>query len=515
MTRKLACFALLFSIAAMAQTTGKPQYRSNDVTKFNLHTKCGADDMALPSAPVLQRGPAPTTKPNEPAPANGSQINPSFSAPAVPQSQGQPMPSSPAQTMPAGPSRSLTIKDAEQIALKNNPQISVARLTALASRQVTRETRSALWPTAVADITGVDSNDRRLAAGSLNNPIIFEHAAAGATVSQLITDFGRTANLVSSANLNAKSEDENAIATEEQIRLETDRAFYNALQAHSLTTVAQQTVNARQTVADQIQALYKSKLKSELDLSFAKVNLAQAKLLLLDAQNNENASNAALAAVLGFANLENFLLVEDTTPLTSPPANIDDLLSRAFANRPELLALSYQYQAARKFQTAERDLRFPTIRALGAIGDVPAGNASVAPYPYAFDNWYGAVGANISVPIFNGFLYSARAREAELRAQATNERLRDMRDRISRDVRTSWLNASTAYNRLAVAQQLLQQSSLALNLAQTRYQLGLGSIVELSQAQLQQTQAEIGNAQAGYDYRLATAVLRFEIAATP
>jgi len=61
-----------------------------------------------------------------------------------------------------------------------------------------------------------------------------------------------------------------------------------------------------------------------------------------------------------------------------------------------------------------------------------------------------------------------------------------------------------------VTKQLLEQAQLALELAQTRYKLGLSSIVELSQAQLQATQAEIGNAQAGYDYRLAQAVLQFE-----
>lgn len=155
------------------------------------------------------------------------------------------------------------------------------------------------------------------------------------------------------------------------------------------------------------------------------------------------------------------------------------------------------------------------MRALGAIGDVPAGNPALAPRGPALDNWYGAVGANIEIPIFNGFLYSARAREANLRTQAADERLCDMRDRISRDVRTSWLNSNTAYNRLAVSQQLLDQSNLALDLAQTRYKLGLASIVELSQAQLQQTQAEIGKVQAGYDYRLAQAVLRYEIAGTP
>jgi outer membrane protein len=116
----------------------------------------------------------------------------------------------------------------------------------------------------------------------------------------------------------------------------------------------------------------------------------------------------------------------------------------------------------------------------------------------------------MDIPIFNGFLYSARAREANLRAQAAHDRLLDLRNRISRDVRTSWLNATTAYSRLSVTQQLMDQANLALDLAQTRYNLGLGSIVELSQAQLQQTQATISNAQAGYDYRLALSVLRYQ-----
>ena len=116
----------------------------------------------------------------------------------------------------------------------------------------------------------------------------------------------------------------------------------------------------------------------------------------------------------------------------------------------------------------------------------------------------------MDIPIFNGFLYTARAHEADLRSQAVRDRLADLRNRISRDVRTSWLSANNAYQRLAVTQQLLEQAQLSLELAQARYKLGLGSIVELSQAQLQATQAEISNAQAGYDYRLAHAVLLYE-----
>jgi outer membrane protein len=410
----------------------------------------------------------------------------------------------PQSAQPPSNALSLSLKDAEAIALKNNPAISVARLTALASQQAVREVRSNLWPQAYADVTGVDSQENsRITAGGLNNPIVYERAAVGATVSQLITDFGRTTNLVSSANFTAKAENQNAMATKQQILLAVDQTFYGALQGQAVLTVAQQTVSARQTVADQVEALFKSKLKSQLDFSFANVNLAQAKLLLLDAENNENAALATLSMVLGYPREQNFQLVEDTTAIASPPGDVDDLISQALAMRPEILSLEFQHESAQKFHTAERDLLLPDIRAMGAIGDTPVRNPVLS-------NWYGAVGVNIEIPLFNGFQYTARSKEASLREQAAQDRLVELRNRISRDVRASWLNANTAYQRVSVTRQLVDQANLALDLAQTRYSLGLSSIVELSQAQLQQTQAQISNAQAGYDYRLALAVLRYQ-----
>ncbi len=419
------------------------------------------------------------------------------------QDSGASMPSQqPAGTIST--SLRLSLKDAEEIALKNNPAISVARLSALASQQVTREVRSSLWPTAVTNLTAVDANDdSRIAAGGLNNPVIFERAAAGATVSQLITDFGHTTNLIASARLHAKAEDQNAIATREQILLAVDQAFYNALQAQALLKVAEQTVNSRQLVSDQVSALAKSKLKSELDLSFANVNLSQAQLLKLDAENNAQSAMASLSAVLGYPKLQDMQLIDEAEVFAAPAEDPDALITEAFNRRPELLALGYQSESDRKFRNAEHDQYLPTISALGAIGDTPIRDSRLSP-------WYGAVGVNVQIPVFNGFLFNARTHEADLRAQATTQKMLDLRNRIARDVRSAWLDASTAYQRLSVSAQLLSQANQALDLSQTRYKLGLGSIVELSQAQLQQTQAEIGNTQAGYEYRLALSVLRFQ-----
>jgi len=401
----------------------------------------------------------------------------------------------------------LTLHDAEQLAVKNNPQISVAKLLTLAQHQLTRETRSAELPLAAANLTAVDAHEgTRITAGVLNNPSVFQRAGAGVTIGQLITDFGRTQNLVASAGLREKAQQQSELATTADVTLEVDRAFYAALSAQAELLVAQQTVNARQITADQVQALAKNKLRSDLDLSFANVNLAQAKLLLLDAQNRKDATFANLNEILGFEKQATYLLVDESgASVSKPPDNQEDLVQQALRSRPDLAAIDDQWQAQQRFARAEHELNRPSLSALGAVGGTPVRADQIT------TSWYGAAGVNMSIPIFNGFLFSGRAHEADFRATALQQQTRDLRDRIARDVRVTWLEANTAYQRVSVTAQLLQQASLALDLAQTRYNLGLSSIVELSQAQLQQTDAQIGNTNARYAYLSTLSVLRYQV----
>jgi len=430
----------------------------------------------------------------------------------APQMTPAPTASAPPQLPTTGAQRRLTVQDAEALALKNNPQISVYRLLSLASNQVTREQRAAYYPTIYGSLTAVEPKpDSRIAAGNLSNPIVYERAAGGLTLSQLITDFGRTNNLVATAALRAKAADMNSLATADQIKLTVDEAFYNALQTLALRKVAEQTVSARQLVSDQITTLFQNKLRSQLDVSFADANLAQGKLLLLDAQSNYQAALSTLSQVLGYSAQQPFDLIDTETQLQPPPDAVSQLEDEAFRNRPEIASQGYEYQASQHFQKAERDLFFPTIEAMGVVGRTPYSNMVGGVTP--FTSWYGAVGVNVNVPIFNGFLYLARSREAGLRAQAADQQLRDLKDRIANDVRTSWLNAITAYNRIAVTQQFVDQTNLAVDLSQTRYNLGLSSIVELSQSELQQTEAQIQFAAAKYQYRIAQSLLRFQVAA--
>ncbi|MGA7850021.1 MAG: TolC family protein [Terriglobales bacterium] len=427
-------------------------------------------------------------------------------------------PTPPAGQAPGGP-MSLTRVQAELVAIKNNPRISVGRLLALAQHQVYRETRSAELPNFNGAMTAVDANEgSRIGVGALNAPRLLEHAGAGVTLSQLITDFGRTVNLVSSSKLLEKAQNANALATTEDIVLATDQAFYNALQAEALLKVAQQTVTTRGSVEHQIDELTKSKLKSTLDLAFAQVNLSQAKLLQLDAQNNVDSTIATLTAVLGFDKELRYELSDEDTQPPPPPPDVDVLINTALQQRPDLQALTYDQQAAEKFRRAQRDQLFPTISTLGIAGVTPVRPdcTSAGCFPnYFISSWYGAIGVNMSIPIFNGFLFTAQASEANYRAKAAAESTRDLRDRVVRDVRMAWLSTNTAFRRVDVAAELAKEADLGLTLAQSRYQLGLGSIVELSQAQLQQTDAAIGYVNAQYQYRLSLSTLNFEIGVKP
>jgi len=401
--------------------------------------------------------------------------------------------------------RLLSLADAEVIAVKNNPLITIGRLRAFISQQYVRESRSALMPNAYLSLTAVDANPgSRLAAGFLNNPILFPRAAEGASVSQLVTDFGRTTNLVSSSEYGAKAEDQNAAATRADILLAVDQAFYHALDTKALMRVAEDTVQARQTLVDKVQALTDAKLKSELDLSFAKVELARAKLLLIESRNDYQGALAALSAILGYPDQQALQLAEEAGPSVPPSVDVAPLIQEALQQRPEIKALQFEVESAHKFSSAEHDLWRPTVNALGVVGEAPVRDDHIP-------NWYGAVGVSVNIPVFNGFLYNARAKAADLQAEADRQRLRDLQDNIARDVRNAWQDSNRAYERLSVTRQLREQASLAMDLAQARYNLGLGSIVEFTQAELQKTEADIADTDANYQYRLAQLTLAFTI----
>jgi outer membrane protein len=434
--------------------------------------------------------------------------------PDAPQIQDQMQKENPGSSLdtPAGAAgEPLTRQQAEQLALKNNPRVSVTALLALAQKQVVRETRSALLPALNGNLTGVDAAEgSRISAGSLTASRLLYHAGAGLDLSQLITDFGHTNNLVASSKLQAKAAEQNAQATREDIVLAADLAFYNALEAQATLEIAKSTVNARQAVSDQVDSLTANNLKSTLDQSFAQVNLSQAKMLDLNSQNQFDAAMANFNDVLGTTGDRSYHLLDDSSLPPSPAPTADAVIALALQQRPDLLALKLNHEADVRFSRAQHELLLPTISGLGIVGVTPVGSST-----YFTQNWYGAAGVNVSVPIFNGFKFHAEAAEAGLHAQASDEQSRVLANRIARDVRTAWLTANSAQQMMSVTAELVKEANTALDLADTRYRLGLSSIVELSQAQLQQTQAQIADANARFEYEADLAALRFQSGSQP
>ena len=402
--------------------------------------------------------------------------------------------------------QSLSLTDAERIAIQNHPQIQAAGYLAIAAEARVTQARSAYYPQAAGSLTAaVAEHDSRISAGALNNPIIYDRYANGVTVSQLVTDFGRTHELVKSSSLHAEAEKENVTTSRADVLLNVDRAFFSVLRAQAVLKVAEETVKTRQVVSDQITALEKNKLKSGLDVSFANVDLAQAQLLLIQAQNGVEGSYADLSAALGYADEKQFRLAEEPVP-PAPPADVTTLVSEALQNRPELISRRLDVSAAQSYATAERDLWLPTISAVGVAG--------LAPYhEEPLGSRYAAAGVNVNIPIFNGHQYGALRAEANAQAEAEQQYLRGLQNGIVREVRKAWLESNAAFQRLSVTQQLLDQATKALDLAQQRYRMGLSSIIELSQAQLNMTQAEITQASARYDYETAAAALDYQIGA--
>ena len=224
-----------------------------------------------------------------------------------------------------------------------------------------KEVQSLYYPQASGSATGTKAEtNSRIAAGFLNSPSVYDKFADGVSVTQLVTDFGRTHELSKSSHYHAQAEQENVLTTRADVLLRVSVSFFGVLKAHAVLRVAEETVKARQLVADQIGALAKSSLKSGLDVSFANVDLARAQLLLVQAQNDLQSSFAQLSDALGYSDQRTFQLVDEPLP-GAPPSDVAPLVVEAFQNRPEIVSQGLDVKSAQSYATAERDLKLPTI----------------------------------------------------------------------------------------------------------------------------------------------------------
>ena len=398
----------------------------------------------------------------------------------------------------------LTLKEAHAVALKKNPKITIADLRLLAAKQVVRQTQAALFPTINGILSGASAtqDNARIVASPLTVSSVMDRASGSVFVSQLITDFGRTAHLTKSSKLRASAEERNVEAVRELLLLQVDSAYFGVLEANALLEVAGDTMLTRRLLRDQIVTLAKNKLKSELDTSFAEVNYQEALLLESKAQNDLLSAYASLAALLGQPRIGSFRLAATPAP-GGLPESVGPLMSLAVENRPDLQRLRLEYGSAAEFAKAEAALNRPTLSVQGTAGVIPWHDKTL-------NHDYAAAGFVMNFPFFSGGLNTARRKEAELRSLAADATVRDEENNAIRDVRLAWLSAKNAQERTAITAKLVEQSRKSLALAQARYDVGSSSIVELSQAQLGLTAAQITHTNARYEYLVRRSLLDYQ-----
>jgi outer membrane protein len=406
-----------------------------------------------------------------------------------------------------GPSVTLSLEQAKEEALRNHPAYAAAQLRSLLAKESLKETQAAYFPTVTgfADAVDAGSENTRILAGGINNPSVYDRVADGVEISQLITDFGRTRNLSNGAKFQVRATAAGAESSREQILLNVEANYLATLQAEAVVEVAKQTLSARTLLVDQVNSLAKNQLKSDLDVSFAQVGLEQAELLVQKAQGDAEGSMASLAASLGRKDTPSFILADDHHEV-APPPDLATLVDTALKQRPDLLNLEFQRDAARSIAAAEKDANYPTLAAVGVLGNAFSEDSHLP-------DKYAAAGVQLSVPIFEGGADLARQHQAEIRANIASEALREAEDSVVLAVRLALVSYQTALRRLSTTKQLLKHSSQAFELAQARYKVGSSSIVELTDAQLNQTESAIAYANAEFDTRLQAAVLDYQTGA--
>jgi len=228
-------------------------------------------------------------------------------------------------------------------------------------------------------------------------------------------------------------------------------------------------------------------------VNFANVLESEAELAVVRAQSMVAQQRVGLATAMGLQQPIAAALSDIPPSAEALPLSPDDLLQQAQRQRADLTAAQAEQHAAQQFAVSEKRLSYPTLNVLAAAGEVPY-------HDHTLHDNYAAAGFNLNVPVFNGGLFAARRAEADLEANARRRDVQQLQLEVSEQVRDAWYRADEAYKSLDVSARLVAQSKEALRLAQDRYNAGLGSIVELNEAQLNETSAEISSADATYTY---------------
>jgi len=419
----------------------------------------------------------------------------------------------PAPAVPAG--GKLTLEQAIELTLAYHP----ARQATDAERQAALErvgvARSALLPQVYgtaqylrATDNGIGDTSTLPALGVPRAPTVgrnqnqltdtFDNYLAGVSAFQYLFDFGRTRGLISERSAEADAEHARLQLLDLDLVYATSARYYDLLAAQELVKVYEQAVTQREERLQEVQVKAKAGLKPEIDTYTAQAELARAQLHLVDARAASEIAKAALDNAMGLGTKAPEYQPADTFAAEQISDPLDTYLKHAFDQRPDLQMLEDEARAA---GARIREFRSDYLPTVGAAAGYNVRGQDSTPG----NNYY--AGLVISWPIFNGFRTDHEVAEARLHQQAAEHTIEDMRQRITLQVQRSYLSWKASLERIRKAWQTLAASQVELTLATRRYEMGLGNIIELTEAQRRFTEDGARYVKARADASIAKAAL--------
>ncbi len=395
--------------------------------------------------------------------------------------------------------------------MQTHPNVKISFFDVAAAEQMVNIAKSNYYPQ--VGLTGARvfaaPGTRIASTGGLTDPTIIDRGSVGVGAGQLITDFGRTDSLVEASKEALREQEARGAATRQAILLAVTQAYFEALRAQALVDVANRTLAQRETLLEQITALEQAQLRSNLDVSIAKQDVDDARQLVLEANNRQQDAYATLNEALGYQDNRTFKLA-DISSIPPMSEKLETALGTATSQNPEITALAAASDAARaNVKSAERSF-YPTVSLLGNIGKTPIDDAGPKS-PTKLPPNYETLGVVFSIPLFTGGNLESQVRAARDRASAADLLLQERKNQIARDVHIAFDRLDGAYSNIEVSQRLIDNANDVVRLTQARYEIGSSSVVDLSTAQLRQTQAEISHTDAIYQYLIRRAALDYVI----
>jgi outer membrane protein len=398
----------------------------------------------------------------------------------------------------------LTLDDAVRNAEAHQPQLRQSRFTAEAAEARADQGMAPLMPQVSGSASyrrstsnfapqpGQTSTTTRTAANSFNTVNSYSF---GITATQLIYDFGQTTGKWHASQATAEAQRATEEALRLQIVLAARSSFFAARAQKEMVRVAEQTVANQKKHLEQIQGFVEVKTRPEIDLAQAKLDMANADLQLINAQNGYAQAKAQLNQSMGVMRDTEYDVADETiAPLQGEEASTDVLAQEA-AHRPDLIALQKQIRAQQLSLRAVKGAYGPSLSVSTGLTE-----AGVQVDNMAW-NWNGSI--NLSWQIFQGNITRAQVREAEANLAGLGAQYENSLQQIRLVVEQARISIRSAKASLAISEVAVQNAAQRLALAEGRYQAGVGNIIELGDAQLAFTSAAAQKVQA--EYTLATA----------